>query len=97
MYTGTIPPQKCSFCSNLNNSLSSYDIRIKRDGEIIKDGRYFACEECASKIETLRDGIKDPIARPHRFFERVVCQQCGQPIAENWYIRHVRSGCKIGM
>lgn len=29
-------------------------------------------------------------------FTRVKCRECGKEIAENWIIRHLKSGCKTG-
>lgn len=29
-------------------------------------------------------------------FRYSICLECGAAVADNWYIRHVRSGCKIG-
>jgi hypothetical protein len=29
-------------------------------------------------------------------FKRVTCPECGRAIKENWIIRHLKSGCKVG-
>lgn len=29
-------------------------------------------------------------------YERVMCPHCGRYVAGNWYIQHVKSGCKVG-
>lgn len=29
-------------------------------------------------------------------FARVKCRECGKEIAENWIIRHLKSGCEVG-
>lgn len=29
-------------------------------------------------------------------YEVVTCKFCGAEVKENWYVRHVRSNCKIG-
>lgn len=34
--------------------------------------------------------------RPYTF-PRVRCEVCGASVAENWYARHLRSGCKLGV
>lgn len=30
-------------------------------------------------------------------YERVKCHLCGNEVSGNWYIRHVKSGCKSGL
>lgn len=30
-------------------------------------------------------------------YKHIECKQCGLKVADNWYIRHVKSGCKIGI
>ena len=29
-------------------------------------------------------------------YSTLTCAKCGARVAENWYIRHVKSGCKVG-
>jgi uncharacterized protein (DUF169 family) len=55
MYADTIQLQECSFCAAScgPDAFKPYDIRIKDGDEVVKEGRYLACNECAEMIEAM--------------------------------------------
>lgn len=30
-------------------------------------------------------------------YKMLRCRECGEPVAENWYVRHLKSGCQVGV
>ncbi|MEE9365491.1 MAG: hypothetical protein V3W44_02295 [Dehalococcoidales bacterium] len=101
MYTGTMALQRCSYCPALRGpgQLKPYDARIMDGDEVVKEGRYLACDECAEKIGVLREGVtkKARGTRQRHGYERVKCQECDQLVAENWLVRHMKADCKVGV
>jgi len=44
------------------------------------------------KLKRKRSGM------PRGFtFPIVICEKCGRPVAENWIVRHLKSGCNTGV
>jgi len=35
--------------------------------------------------------------KPKHKYLRVECPRCKKIVSDNWYIRHIRSGCKVGV
>lgn len=101
MYACTIQLQRCSFCQALcgPDALSPYDIRIMDGDEMVKEGRYWACEECAERIGVLRKGVTKKVqgAKRRHGYERVKCQECDRLVAGNWLVRHMKADCKVGI
>lgn len=101
MYAGTIQLRRCSFCQALcgPDALSPYDIRIMDGDEMVKEGRYWACDECAERIGVLREGVtkKAQGTKQKYRYGRVKCRECDQLVAENWLVRHMKADCKVGM
>jgi hypothetical protein len=47
----------------------------------------------------VKQGTTESCDKPRKkhHYEVVECEECGKRVHDNWYIRHVRSCCKLGV
>jgi len=82
--------------------LSDYSQAVRLERQLVNEFGHDRVEHIRATLDELPSffGMKIPELpqtplEKHRTFNRVRCDTCGAEIADNWIVRHIKSGCKV--